>query len=50
MGKTSPRLTHEDSEETQANWSPDGSQLVFVSNRDGDFELYRMGADGSSVQ
>jgi Tol biopolymer transport system component len=29
------------------SWSPGGRQIVFSSNRDGDFDLYRMNADGS---
>ena len=32
------------------SWSPDGSSLVFSSDRDGDFEIYLMGADGRDVQ
>lgn len=28
-------------------WSPDGSEIVFQSNRDGNYEIYRMKADGS---
>jgi len=32
------------------DWSPDGTQLLFQSNRDGNFEVYRVNADGSSVQ
>jgi hypothetical protein len=31
-----------------AGWSPDGSQIVFVSNRDGNFEIYVMDADGTN--
>ena len=28
-------------------WSPDGSKIVFMSDRDGNFEIYSMNADGS---
>ena len=30
-----------------AIWSPDGRQLTFNTNRDGNFEVYVMNADGS---
>jgi PKD repeat protein len=30
-------------------WSPDGSQIAFVSDRDGNAEIYLMNADGSSL-
>ncbi len=28
-------------------FSPDGTQIAFTSARDGNYEIYRMGADGS---
>ena len=29
-------------------WSPDGSQIAFMSNRDGNREIYVMDVDGSN--
>ncbi len=31
----------------ESKWSPDGSKLVFASNRDGNYEVYSMNANGS---
>jgi Tol biopolymer transport system component len=31
-------------------WSPDGSQLAFVSDRDGSYQIYVMRADGTGVR
>ncbi len=32
------------------SWSPDGTRLAFVSNRDGNAEIYTVGAAGGAVQ
>ncbi len=31
-------------------WSPDGKRIVFQSDRDGNFEIYHMAADGTDVR
>jgi Tol biopolymer transport system component len=41
------RLTFEPSAEITPAWSPDGSQIVFRSNRTGVYQLYRMDIRGS---
>ncbi|MFB0545695.1 MAG: hypothetical protein ACETWB_02185 [Anaerolineae bacterium] len=41
------RLTQTESNETAPVWSPDGSQIVFVSDRDGDRDTYVMNNDGT---
>lgn len=31
-------------------WSPDGQHIAFISNRDGDFKIYRANADGTNIE
>lgn len=38
------QLTDHPEMDTNPTWSPDGSKIVFSSNRDGDFDLYVIGA------
>ena len=42
------RLTNDPAEDEYPAWSPDGQQIVFSSNRDGNEEIYVMDADGSN--
>jgi len=34
----------------QAAWSPDGTRIAFSSNRDGNYDIFTMAADGSDVR
>jgi Tol biopolymer transport system component len=43
-------LTQNEANDLAGSWSPDGSQLVFSSNRDGNNQIYIMDADGSNPQ
>jgi TolB protein len=44
------RLTRRAGYDAEATISPDGSQIVFTSDRDGDLDIYVMNADGSNVR
>jgi len=44
------RLTHNDVLDRTPAWSPDGSKIAFVSNRDGTPNIYVMDADGANVR
>jgi len=43
------RLTDNQISDEQPTWSPDGTQLAFVSDRTGDVEIFTMNSDGESV-
>ena len=42
------RLTQNNSQDWNPVWSPDGQRIAFVSDRDGDDEIYVMDADGNN--
>jgi Tol biopolymer transport system component len=46
-GKTN--LTRNPEQDLNPSWSPDGTKVIFASDRDGDFDIYTMDADGSNV-
>jgi len=44
------QLTNTPGYDAECSYSPDGKQILFVSDRDGDPDIYVMAADGSSVR
>jgi len=48
--KNLTRLTTTDGYDAESTISPDGSRIIFTSDRDGDLELYTMALDGSDVK
>src|SRR5262249_28184760 len=43
------RVTPDDgSVDGYPQWSPDGNRILYETNRDGDYEVYTIGVDGSN--
>lgn len=49
-GGTAVQLTTQDSYECNPVWSPDGKQIAFASDREGNFDLFVMPADGGAAK
>lgn len=49
-GNNMKRLTENESYDAEATVSPDGTQIVFTSTRNGDLDLYIMDIDGSNIR
>jgi len=50
LGVSSSNITNDDSSDARARWSPDGSRIAFMSDRNGNFDIYLMEADGKNPQ
>lgn len=48
-GRNLQALTTHPAGDSDPAWSPDGTNLVFTSNRDGNWELYTIRADGTDL-
>ena len=46
---TPANLTNSPADDSSPSWSPDGRHIAFVSDRDGNREIYVVNADGSSL-
>jgi hypothetical protein len=46
-GSDQIRLTNNSANDYTSAWSPDGTEIAFSSDRDGNYEIYVMNADGS---
>jgi TolB protein len=46
-GSNVVNLTNHAADDGRPAWSPDDARIAFISNRDGNYEIYVMDADGS---
>jgi tricorn protease-like protein len=49
-GTEEKRLTTNEAYDSKPAFSPSGTKIVFMSDRDGDYDLYVMDADGTDVR
>src|SRR5437870_5394045 len=49
IGTPPTNLSQSASSNTTPDWSPDGTKIVFATNRDGNYELYIINPDGTGV-
>jgi Tol biopolymer transport system component len=48
-GADPTNITNDASDDLAPQWSPDGSQIAFASDRDGDNDVYVINSDGSGL-
>jgi len=49
-GSSQTRLTTDPADDTSPAWSPEGQYILFVTNRDGQYEIYGMKTDDTTQQ
>jgi len=47
-GTNLQQLTDNDDFDSSPAWSPDGNRITFMSDRNGDYEIFVMDADGTN--